>query len=139
MLRTEYAKNTRDMSEAHKACMLAASIGHAMPASIGSGRWRIGHTAPHAKPRHPHRTLRRWQRAHTVDIVVIAAVFQDPMFALNALAFINACGPSHPLSKSPRRISPEPRRVRSVGQVGASLCTPRPESRVRAEGGAGAR
>ncbi len=43
-------------------------------------------------------------------IVVIDAVFQAPMFALNAVASLNACGPSRTLAKSPRRISPEPRR-----------------------------
>ncbi len=36
------------------------------------------------------------------------------MPALNAAAFVNACEPSHRLSKSPRRMSPEPRRSRSV-------------------------
>jgi hypothetical protein len=63
---------------------------------------------------HTLRTRWRWQRAHTDSIVVIEAVFQAPMFALNAVAKANACEPSHTLSKSPRRISPEPRRVRSV-------------------------
>ncbi len=51
----------------------------------------------------------RGQTAHTLAIVVIDAVFQDPMFALNAVASLNACGPSRTLAKSPRRISPEPR------------------------------
>jgi hypothetical protein len=36
------------------------------------------------------------------------------MFALNADAKQNACEPSHTLSKSPRRMSPEPRRVSPV-------------------------
>ena len=66
------------------------------------------------------RKRRRWQRAHTKLIVVIEAVFQAPMFALNAAAFINACEPSHIVSKSPRRMSPEPRRSvqYTQGQLG---------------------
>jgi hypothetical protein len=55
------------------------------------------------------RKRRRWQRAHTKLIVVIEAVFQAAMFALNAAAPLNAYKPSHTLSKSPRRRSPEPR------------------------------
>jgi hypothetical protein len=62
-----------------------------------------------------------------VDIVVIAAVFQAPMFWLNAVAPENACEPSQTLSKSPNRISPEPRRsVRCItvhaGSSGPSAC-----------------
>jgi hypothetical protein len=46
--------------------------------------------------------------------VVTRSTFHAPMFALNAVAPLNACKPSHALSKSPRRMSPEPRRVSSV-------------------------
>jgi hypothetical protein len=38
----------------------------------------------------------RGRRAHTLVIVVIEAVFQDPMFALNAVELENACEPSQP-------------------------------------------
>ena len=112
--------NTREMSEAWKeACMAAGSIGH--------GRRHTRHAAPHPKPRHARRTRSRWQTAHTLLISVILAVFQAPMFALNAVAPLNACEPSHTLSKSPRRISPEPRRGRSsawraLASSGPSAC-----------------
>jgi hypothetical protein len=73
-----------------------------------------GHAAPRPKPRHPRRTRRRWQRGHTLAIVVIEAVFHAAMFVLNAVASLNACGPSGTLAKSPHCISPEPRRVSPV-------------------------
>jgi hypothetical protein len=38
------------------------------------------------------------------------STFQLARFWLNADAKLNACGPSHTLAKSPRRMSPEPRR-----------------------------
>ena len=63
--------------------------------------------AAHPRPRHTCCTHRRWQRAHTLAIVVIEAVFQAPMSALNADAYLKACEPSHTLSKSPHRMSPE--------------------------------
>jgi hypothetical protein len=43
------------------------------------------------------------------------------MFALNADANENACEPSHALAKSPRRMSPEPRRSRSVHHCARSV------------------
>jgi hypothetical protein len=64
-------------------------------------------------------------RAHTEAMFAILAVFQAPMFAWNADAPLNACGPSHTLSKSPRRMSPD-------GPI-IALCTQRPARRVRAE------
>ncbi len=50
-------------------------------------------------------------------IVVIEAVFQAPMFALKAVAPLNACEPSHTLAKSLRTIvcakyAPEMRKAR---------------------------
>jgi hypothetical protein len=50
--------------------------------------------------KHTLRKRWRWQRAHTLYIVVTEAVFQAPMLALNAVAQLNACEPSHTLSKS---------------------------------------
>jgi hypothetical protein len=44
------------------------------------------------------------RKGHTLAIVVIEAVFQAPMFALNIIAPLNACGPSHTLSKSLRTL-----------------------------------
>jgi hypothetical protein len=68
--------------------------------SIGRGRRHRGNAAAHPKPRHTRPTHRRWQRGHTESIVVIAAVFQAPTFALNADAKQKACKPSRALSKS---------------------------------------
>jgi hypothetical protein len=65
--------------------------------------------------KHTLRTRWRWQRAHTESIVVIEAVFQAAMFALNAFAYWNACEPSHhTLSKSP---SPHEPRAPTVSPV----------------------
>jgi hypothetical protein len=73
--------------------------------AIGPGRRQTGHAAPHATPCTAHTPhAGDGQRAHTVYIVVIEAVFQDPMFALNAAAEQNACEPSHTLSKSLRTL-----------------------------------
>jgi hypothetical protein len=52
----------------------------------------------------------RWQRAHTLAIVVIDAVFQAPMFALNAVANENACGPSRALKEPFAASAPTVRR-----------------------------
>jgi hypothetical protein len=73
----------------------------------------MGLQSPQTTQQQPERFTRvRWQRAHTLAIVVIEAVFQAPMFALNAIALSNACGPSHMLSNG--SMNPEPRRVRPV-------------------------
>jgi hypothetical protein len=58
--------------------------------------------------KHTLRKRWRWQRAHTEAIVVIEAVFQAAMFALNTVDVKNACEPLRTLSKSPRSISPSP-------------------------------
>ncbi len=50
--------------------------------------------------KHTLRTPWRWQRAHTLAIVVIEAVFQAPMSPLNTVASLNACEPSHTLAAS---------------------------------------
>jgi hypothetical protein len=50
--------------------------------------------------KHTRHTNGRWRRANTLAIVVIEAVFQAPMFALNAVATANACEPKRALSKS---------------------------------------
>jgi hypothetical protein len=100
-------------------------------ASIRRGRWHTNTremSEAHQHEAHTSHTQAMAIRAHTEAIVVIEAVFQAPMFWLNAAAFINACGPSHTLSKSPRRMSPEPRRGQS-----SALCTQRLVGRVRAE------
>jgi hypothetical protein len=74
-----------------------------------------------------HPSRRRWQSAHTLLISVIPAVFHAPMFALNTDAPLNACEPSHALSKSPRRMSPDgqcsTRRVNWASGCGA-MCWP---------------
>jgi hypothetical protein len=51
-------------------------------------------TACQAKAPTPH-TRAMAMRAHTLAIVVIEAVFQAPMFALKAVAPLNACEPNH--------------------------------------------
>jgi hypothetical protein len=84
--------NTREMSEAHKQACTAAG-------SIGRGRRHRRNAAPHPRPRHPRLTLTRWYRAHTKLILVIEAVFQAPMFALNVFAPQNACEPSRALKE----------------------------------------
>jgi hypothetical protein len=38
---------------------------------------------------------RRPKAAHTDSNVVTAAVFHEPMFALNAVAALNVCEPNH--------------------------------------------
>jgi hypothetical protein len=88
------------------AAFAQASTGHSSAPLCGRGRRHPGQ-GPH--PTHTPHTQAMAMRAHTLAIVVTAAVFQAPMFALNAVAPENACEPSHTLSKSPRRISPKPR------------------------------
>jgi hypothetical protein len=80
-------------------------------------------------------------RAYTEAIVVIEAVFQAAMSWLNAIAPLNACEPSHTLSKSLRTIedakyAPEMREARrnersTEGSMrGCSLFRPRPMAYV---------
>ncbi len=49
------------------------------------------------------RAARAEKAAHTSDKVVTRAVFHAPMFALNVLALVNACEPSHPRSTPTER------------------------------------
>jgi hypothetical protein len=56
---------------------------------------------------HTLRKQRQGQREQTLAMFAILAVFQAPMFALNAVAPLNACKPSHARSMSPRSMSPE--------------------------------
>ena len=73
--------------------------------------------------KHALRTRWRWQRAHTLAIFAIEAVFHAPMSALKAVAPLNACEPSHIVSKSPRRMSLSPDGQCSTRRVNwASAC-----------------
>jgi hypothetical protein len=47
------------------------------------------------------------RRRHTRYMFTTLAEFHAPMSALNAVAPLSACGPSHTLSQSPRRIRPK--------------------------------
>jgi hypothetical protein len=89
-----YSRDERSTQQ--HACVAAGSIGR--------GRRQTGRTAPHA---YTPNTQAMLMRTHTLAMFAILAVFQAPMFALNADANENACGPSHTLAKSPRRISPD--------------------------------
>ncbi len=103
---SEARKDERSTAE---ACVAAGSIGR--------GRRHTGNAAPHAKPRHPRRTLRRWQRGHTLAMLAINAVFHAPMSALKLVVHANACEPSH---KRPSLTD----RARTF--CGADTCAPTP-------------